>query len=112
MESSKTRRATVGAVARKRLTRRKQDWDKPQPYVGKTHAQEHFLSVLKDVKQSIDAHRGLSKHDPAFGRRWSSCAIVRPARPRCVHVVSALCTGLAQSTLCWSTLDRSATAEF
>jgi hypothetical protein len=97
-----TQRATLAAKARVSRERRKNKWDSPQPYVDKAHAQEHFLSVLKDVKQRVDAHHGLSKHDPAFGRRWRSCAIVRPATTHCVHVVAALDAGLAQSFLCWS----------
>ena len=51
--------------------------DQAQPYLDKPHAQEHFLSVLKDVKQPIDAFHNVSAHDPAFGQRWASCAIVR-----------------------------------
>jgi hypothetical protein len=98
--------------------RRQKEYDVPQPYTDKAHAQEHFLSVLKVIKQRVDEHRGVSKRDPAFGRRWSSCAIVRPGLdPRRACTWQLPCgRGLAQCTLHLvhyaALAGRWATAEF
>jgi hypothetical protein len=43
------------------------------------HAQQHFLSVLRNIKETLDEFHGVPADDPAFGRRWSSKAVVRAA---------------------------------
>jgi hypothetical protein len=48
-------------------------------YEDTAHAQQHFLSVLRDIKEKLDEFHGVPADDPAFGRRWSSCAVVRAA---------------------------------
>jgi hypothetical protein len=53
--------------------------DTAQPYEDSAHAQQHFLSVLRDIKEKLDEFHGVSADDAAFGRRWSSCAVVRAA---------------------------------
>jgi hypothetical protein len=47
----------------------------PPPHEGS--AQQGFLSVLRDVKEKLDEFHGVSADDAAFGRRWSSCGVVR-----------------------------------
>jgi len=46
-------------------------------YEDTAHAQQHFLSVLRDIKEKLDEFHGVPADDAAFGRRWSSCAVVR-----------------------------------
>ena len=57
------------------------------PHLDPAHAQEHFLSVLRDVKQRLDTFHNVSTHAAAFGQRWPSCAVVRtlhvPSVPPC-----------------------------
>jgi hypothetical protein len=61
-------------------------------------AQQHFLSVLRDVKEKLDEFHGVSVDDAAFGRRWSSCAVVRAhlpsltlLAPHCESAESVVC---------------------
>jgi hypothetical protein len=48
-----------------------------QRYEDTAHAQQHFLSVLRDIKEKLDEFHGVPADDAAFGRHWSSCAVVR-----------------------------------
>jgi hypothetical protein len=48
----------------------------PPPHEGSAHAQQIFLSVLRDIKEKLDEFHGVPADDAAFGRRWSSCAVV------------------------------------
>jgi hypothetical protein len=48
-------------------------------YEDTAHAQQHVLSVVGDIKETLDEFHGVPADDPAFGRRWSSKAVVRAA---------------------------------
>ena len=60
-----------------RLMQRHKRTQLHQPYEDSAHAQQHFLSVVRDIKEKLDRFHGVSTDDAAFGRRWSSCAVVR-----------------------------------